>query len=192
MTDKLNSWLFEGHFRMSAYSPLTKESRILVDRRNTIMTPAALICARGLAGLPNSKISHLYLGYNNNDAYPSGGYTISSSTPGFVQNANTGFLRIPLTFEPSITDGSDDAKLVTFSALVNQPTGFVTTGSPALNSGGANGSDFFEAGLVCQTDPNGSPSNFDDDLLLARIAFERLAYDSAFNLTVSWGIKLSI
>lgn len=194
MTEEFRSnWLAEGHFRMSSYSPLTGESRILVDKRNKIMYPSTEIVARGLAGLPNSAISHLYLAYNNNNAYPANGYTISENNTSFPRDAVTGLLRIPIVFPAAITPAGDGSyQRVTYNVLVHQPNSFVTTGSPSLNSGGGSGSDFFEAALVCQTDPTGSPSNLAGDRVLARVAFERLAYDQVFNLTISWGLKLSI
>ena len=188
MTDHLYSWLAEGHFRLTEFSPLTGESRIVVDRKNSIMYPSTYIAARGLTGLPNSAISHLDLAYNNGDTYPTDPYTISPSNSAFQVGSGSGVLRIPLTFPGTITSAEDGSwNLATFNILVNQPSSYIVTGSPSL--GGT--TDFFEAGLVCQTASNGSPSNITGDKLFARIAFERLAYNSLFNLTVSWGIKLT-
>ena len=195
MIDKFRpNWLTEGHFRMTAYSPLTGESRILVDKQNTIMYPATAIVARGLAGLANSSISHLYIGYNNDNTYPAGGYTISPSTTDFPRNTVTGLLRIPIVFPAAITPADDHSyQWVVFNVLVNQPVNCRVGVSPTLSSGsGGTGSYFFEAALVSQTDPTGSTSNIADDLVLSRVAFTRLAYNELFSLTVSWGIKLSI
>ncbi len=189
MTETLKNWMTEGYFRLTAYSPVTKESRILVNKRNKIMYPSTEIVARGLAGLPNSAISHLYLAYNNDDAYPANGYAISESNTTFQKDGASGYLRIPITLPPSITPAGDNSyQMLTFTVLVSQPDAFKVTGSPNL---GVN-SDFFEAALVSQTDPNGSVSNTTGDRVFSRVAFQRLQYDSTFNLTVSWAIKLQI
>lgn len=189
MTDTLTNWITEGHFRLSAFNPVTNERAVLVDKPNKIMYPSTEIVTRGLAGLPNAAISHLYLAYNNDDAYPANGYTISESDPSFRKDAATGYLRIPITMPAAITPANDGSyQLLTFSVLVSQPDAFKVTGSPNLS----NSSDFFEAALVCQTDPAGSVSNTTGDRVFSRVAFQRLQYDSTFNLTVSWAIKLSI
>ncbi len=192
MRDILKNWLVEGHFRVAAVNRFSGTGRVLVDKPNAIMYPATAIVARGLVGLANSAISHLYLAYNNNGAYPAGGYAITPSGVTFPKDANTGLLRIPITMPGTVSPAVDGSyQLLNFTVLVSQPNSFVVTGSPSLNSGGVSGSDFFEAALVCQTEANGSPSNTSGDLVFARVAFERLAYDEVFNLTVSWGIKLS-
>lgn len=189
MTESLKHWLTEGHFRVAAHSPLTNESLILVDKRNKIMYPSTHIVSRGLAGLPNSAISHLYLSYNNDDAYPANGYAISESNTAFQKDAASGYLRIPITLPPSIVASQDGSyQTITFTVLISQPDAFKVTGSPNLSSS----SDFFEAALVSQTDPTGSVSNVAGDLVFSRVAFQRLQYDSTFNLTVSWAIKLQI
>jgi len=194
MTDIFNPrWLAEGHFRMTEYSLLTGEQRVVVDKPNKIMYPSTEVVARGLAGIPNSAISHLYLAYNNNNAYPDNDYTISENNTSFPRDAVTGLLRIPIVLPATIVPANDGSyQRLTFNVLVNQPVNYVVDASPSLNSGGGNGSDFFEAALVCQTDPLGSPSNITGDRVIARVAFERLAYDQVFSLTISWGLKLSI
>ena len=189
MTDTLKNWITEGHFRLSGYSSETGEIQVFVDKQNKIMYPSTEIVARGLSGLPNAAISHLYLAYNNDDAYPANGYTIAENNTAFQKDASSGYLRIPITMPPTITPAGDGSyQLLTFTVLVSQPSAFKVTGSPNLS----NSSDFFEAALVCQTDPNGSVSNTTGDRVFSRVAFQRLAYDSTFNLTVSWAIKLSI
>lgn len=189
MTERLNNWISEGYFRLSSYSPTTGETKLLVDKKNKIMYPSTEVVARGLAGLPNASVSHLYLAYNNDGVYPANGYTISESDSSFELDAQSGYLRIPITMAPTITAAQDGSyQLITFTVLVNQPDAFKVTGSPNLS----NASDFFEASLVCQTDPNGSVSNTVGDRVVARVAFQRLSYDSTFSLTVSWAIKLSI
>ena len=195
MTNILKSWLLEGHLRISELNTKTNESRIVVDRKNTIMDGASNIIARALAGLPNSGISHLYLAYSNDSSVPGNGYSINKADPVFVTGDASnyhGCLRIPLSFAPAITDVTDEpgSKLMTFNILVNQPGGFTILDSDraTLTSGV---SDFFEVGLVSQTNPAGSTSNITGDLVLARLAFQKLTYNTAFNLTISWGIKLT-
>lgn len=195
MTDDVFNprWLTEGFFRMTRYSPVTGETSLIVEKRNKIMYPSTEVVARGLAGLPNSSISHLYLAYNNNNAYPANGYVISENDTSFPRDSVTGLLRIPIVFPAAIVPAEDGSyQRLTFNVLVHQPNSYIVTDSPSLNSGGGSGSDFFEAALVCQTDPISSPSNITGDRVVARVAFERLAYDQVFNLTISWGLKLSI
>jgi hypothetical protein len=189
MTEHLTNWITEGHFRLSGRSAETGECRVFIDKPNKIMYPSTEIVARGLAGLPNAAVSHLYLAYNNDDAYPANGYTISEGTTAFQKDAASGYLRIPITLPPTITPaGNGSYQTVTFTVLISQPDAFKVTGSPNLS----NSSDFFEAALVCQTDPNGSVSNTTGDRVFSRVAFQRLQYDSTFNLSISWAIKLSI
>jgi len=194
MTDEFPAnWGKQGHFRILASYPGVSEPKVLADKPNKIMYPSMEVVARGLAGLPNASVSHLYLAYNNDGSYPANGYTISASDSVFPRNATTGLLRIPITFPAAIVPANDASfQRVTFNILVHQPGAFAVTGSPSLNSGGGSGSDFFEAALVCQTDPSGSPSNITGDRVVARVAFERIAYDQVFNLTVSWSLKLVI
>lgn len=189
MTDTLTSWLMEGYFRITEQHPITGSGRIAVDKKNTIMYPSTLIMARGLAGISNSAVSHLYLSYSSNDDLPLNPYTISPSITSVALNSEQGTLRIPLSFPATITEDTQGAwTMANFNILVNQPGNYKITGSPTL----VNGMKFYEAALVVQTDPNGSPSSITGDKMIARVAFERLTYDSAFNLTVSWGIKLDI
>ena len=189
MRDILPSLAAEGHFRLTRFNMETHEHQLLVDKHNLIMNPATYITTRGLAGLPNSAVSHLYLAYNNGATGPSLPYTVTAANPDFLVGSGYGLLRIPLTFPATIISEPSNAwNLVTYNILVNQPTNYVVTGSASLG----NTSDFFEAGLVVQTDSNGSPSNRGGDRVFARIAFERLAYNALFNLAVSWGIKLTI
>lgn len=189
MTDILTSWITEGHFRLTGFNPETKESRVFVDKKNLIMNPSAEIVARGLAGLPNAAISHLYLSYNNNGSYPGNGYTISNpSVTDFVKNGDTNHLRIPLTFPAIVTAPSAGSQLLTFNILVNQPTAFAIPTYATLGAG----SKFFEAALVAQTSSSGSIADLSSDRVFSRVAFADLAYDSAFNLTITWAIKLTV
>lgn len=182
---KHKNWMMEGFFRMTGFNPETKESRIFVDKKNSIMYDAPEIVSRGLAGLSNAGISHLYLAYSNNNSWPGESYVIDPSVLSFdVDTHDCGCLRIPLTFPAVVTTPTTGTKLISFNILVNQPIAYSMGTSIVLTD---STSKFFEAGLVAQT--TAYPS---EDLLLARVAFSKLTYDEHFNLTISWGIKLSV
>lgn len=190
MIDIINNWATEGYFRVTSLNLATKENRILVDRKNTIMYPATYIAARGLAGLTNPGITHLYLAYSNNSTYPTSNYVIDPEVPAFTLGGQFGCLRIPLTFPASITSATDASwNMVTFNILVNQPGAYAITTSATLDD---EDSSFFEAGLISQTSATGGISNITNDKLFSRVMFEFLDYNPNFNLMVSWGIKLSI
>lgn len=182
-------WIVEGHFRVTGQNPTTGESRTFVDRRNMIMYPATEIVALGLGGRSNTKISHLYLAYNNDGTLGNGGYTLTPDNTEFEKSSVTNFVRVPITFEPSIEYAEDGSwTSLTFNTLINQPDVFAIPGYASL-SGGT--SAFFEASLVCQTSSLGSPSLLDFDRVFSRVAFDRLTYDPLFNLTITWSIRLN-
>lgn len=185
----------EGHFRVTGVDPTTKQFRVFVDKKNTIMQDASLIVANGFVGNTNSSITHLYLAFSNDPTYPAADYVINFDDTTFLidDTEKVSCLRIPLTFPPIISSLADPGEiLVSFNILVNQPGIYEMLSPGILNDDTSDPSKFFEAALVNQSTANATPLNPVGDRILARVAFDPLAYDSTFNLTVSWGIKLSV
>ena len=176
-----------GFFKLWTQDSESGRSTLQVDKKNTIMYNGASILARALGGIPNTKVSHMYLGFTNTTA-PST-WVIDKANPNFPAVATTtDYLRIPLTFPASYTyigSNYSDAKpnVVVFTVLVNDlntyKVGALTLGVD---------SKFFEAALVS------SLSNvIETDVVLARVSFNttRVTYDSTQSLNISWGVKFT-
>jgi hypothetical protein len=182
------NWALQGRFLMTGRRPgRVGPPDVLVDQRNLIMAPSSEVMAMALAGRPNTRISHLYLGYvkSTGTPYVPPGLTPADTT--FPVTTERGLVRVPLTFPGLLTPpdtGSD--WLATFVFTVNSLTAFVAPGGPVLT-----GSTWLdEAGLVTATDPASSPANRTGDRVFARVRFTDVAHDDTYNLSISWGIKL--
>lgn len=175
-----------GHFKIWKVNKETQRSTLLVDKPNTILYTGADLVAKALGGIPNTKISHMYLGYSNNVAIPAIDYAITKANSTFTPTTDVGYLRVPLTF-PASFDTSDDTKydsnVAVFTVLVTNADNYKVTGSPTISGS----SKIFEAALSASL--SGLPAG---DLPLARITFTPTEYDSTFNLTISWGIKINL
>ena len=175
-----------GHFKIWKTSKESGRSTLVVDKPNTILYTGADLVAKALGGVPNTKISHMYLGYTNDRSYPGTGYAITKTNSTFTPTANRGFIRVPLTFPASFDTSASSylSNIAVFTVLVANAASYVTTDSPTLTSGA---SLFYEAALVASL--TGLASG---DVPLARIAFTPTEYDSAFGATISWGIKINL
>lgn len=155
-----------GHVRIWQYSPATGIGELLIEKNNLITYQGAGIAARALSGLPNTAISHIYVGYSSSSTPPSP--TISDTPASFST-----FVRQPLAFSPSFSNeaGYSVPNLAYFTAFI--------TGSAIPND------DYVVAlGLVSATNPNDSSG----DLLFSSIAFNGVQYNSTYGLAVTWGI----
>lgn len=179
----------EGFIKIWKSDPITGKSELIVDKKNTILYTGSDLLAKALGGEPNTAISHMYLGYSNNSGQPAPGYTIAKDATTFSTTTPLGYLRVPLTFPASfLKETNYDNNIVVFTILINNASGYqVTTGSPAALT--TTTSAFFEAALVSALDPAGTVNSHPKDKIFARVAFERVTYDSSFNLTLSWGVK---
>lgn len=183
------SWPTQSGFFQILGGP--DEDRLtLVSKPNTILYQGADLLAELLAGQPNRRVSHFYVGYSNVATYPAANYLIDKTKPGFLNTTNQGYIRVPLTYPAALAKAdtlSDNYanNLVMFSVLLNNPIGHVVPGGAALTSGTTNPSRFFEAALVCATNPAASSG----DKVFARVSFDPITFDSSYNLTVNWGVK---
>ena len=181
-----------GFLKIWQSNPETGESKLVLEKRNTILYDGSDLLAKALGAQANTGISHMYLGYSNNDTNPDTDYTISKSNAAFVKDGDRGYLRVPLTFPASFTksDSNYDNNIVAFTVLINNAASYVVPGSASLSTGSPQ-SKFFEAGLVAAIDPAATLASHTTDMVFARIAFERFSYDPTFNLTVTWGVKFT-
>lgn len=179
-----------GFIKIWKSSPITGESQLLVDKKNTILYSGSDLLAKSLGGQVNTKISHMYLGYSNNVSVPDNTYVISKSNGAFVKDGDRGYLRVPLTFPASyLTEDNYANNIVVFTVLINNASGFVVSGSATLTN---STSKFFEIALASALDPTATVNDHvGKDMVFSRVAFERIAYDSTFNLTISWGVKFT-
>jgi hypothetical protein len=137
-----------------------------------------------LAGQPHAKISHFYIGYNNNAGFTGTATIIDKTNSTFLIDANYGYLKIPLTFPASyLEEPNYQHNIVVFTILLANPDPFKQGASPIFNSS----SKMFEIGLVAALNPDGN----NNDAVFSRAQFTPLQYDPGFNLTISWGIRFS-
>lgn len=178
-----------GFFKIWRTNQESKRSELVVSKPNTILYSGSNLMAMALGGIPNAHITHLYLGYYNTTA-PANDYAITKNAYVFSPSTTQNYLRIPLTFPASfeVSDsvytipGKGDGNIVVFTILVKNPDSYKFTSTPALISGTSN---FFEAGLVASL-----KGTVNSDVPLARVAFAPVTYDSTFNLSISWGVKI--
>jgi hypothetical protein len=142
------------------------DKTLLLDKPNLITKQGAAITARALSGLPNTGITHMYVGYNSTGAAPNA-VTTSDDISTFGTHA-----KIPLSFSPSFATGSGYAapNLVYFTVYISG------------NSPIEDGKQIVELGLV-----NATPSQ---DLLFSRISFNPIVYQAAYGLAITWGLTL--
>ena len=153
-----------GHVRI--WNLNSKE--LLLNQANIITYQGASIAAKALSGLPNTSISHIYVGYNTTGTVPtvSVGDTVSTIT------GLNSYARIPLSFTPSFANETNySSNLVYFTVYI--------TGSTPITDG----KQIVELGLVSAQD--GNPS---DDLLFSHISFSPIIYQAAYGLAVTWGL----
>jgi len=183
----------EGFLKIWRSNPITGESSLLVDKKNTILYPGSDLLADLLGGKTDRQISHLYLGYSNDDNDPANDYTINKTFSALATNGVKGYLRIPLTFPATFTKDTSNNyvnNIVVFTIQVNNASTFRVSTGAALDGT----CKFFEAALVAATAPNATvdaASHQPTDKVFARVAFERITYDANFNLTISWGVKFT-
>ena len=138
---------------------------LLLDQSNLITRQGASIAARALSGLPNTGISHMYVGHNTSGTVPTP--TLGDTVSSFGTHT-----RIPLSFSPSFANEENYASnLVYFTVYIN--------GDSLI----ADGRKIVELGLV-----SAQSSNAADDLLFSHIAFSPIIYQSSYGLAITWGL----
>lgn len=191
-TELLKKPAYVGFIKIWQSNPKTGESKLLVDKKNTILYTAADILAKAIGGDPYAKISHMYLGYTN-DTPPvdpidpsSTLFTLSGGNPDY------GYIRVPLAFNPSYSAETNyDNNIVIFTTILSNTTGLIAQNGvnppPATLTSGV--SQIYECALASAFNPSATASSHEDDKPFSRVTFTPIVYDSGFNLTVSWGIK---
>lgn len=186
-TSSYQSGIYQGFFKIWGFDPKTGDSKLLIDKKNTIMYQGADLLAMALAGTPNAAISHIYLKYST--TAPGALPTVSKShrvSDVFTTSATIGGFRIPLAFPAAFTSTVNFEKnIVVFTVIVNGTSGLLLNATPANNS------YLYTAGLVAALNPAETPTSHPNDKLFAEITFTPLQYKDTESLTVSWGVKFT-
>lgn len=178
----------KGKIRIFQTDPATGISTELVNKDNMILYSGADLTAYALAGYPNAKISHMYVGFANNATTPDVSSKVidlgnSNSMTGYT--TPYGYLRLPLSFPASYLNDTHYAH--------NIPVFSVNIAAP-VSSGGAAISDvspyswFFEVALVAAINPSAT-APYSTDLIFSRASFTPIQYNSSYALTISWGVE---
>lgn len=175
-----------GFVKIWKVHPRTGEASLLVDKNNMILKGGARLIAHALGGKAEAKIWGMYIGYNNSAedfTYPQ--IDIDYSLPFGDYMGNFGYIREPLTFTPNyISSVGYTENTVLFSTMV-------TTASRASGEGSADfneDSKIFEVALVSAPDPE----NPTKDTVFSRTNFEKVKYDSTYNFTITWGVRILV
>lgn len=180
---------YMGFVKIWKSDPKTGEKELILDKKNTILYSGSDLLAQALSGTPNTGISHMYIGYTNDVNTPSAGYTIAKNATSFSTTSPLGYLRVPLTFPATfMSETNYSNNIPVFTVILNGANSYqVTTGSPATLTNST--SKFYELALVASTDPTGTVNTHPGDKIFARVTFDKITYDSSFNLTISWGVR---
>jgi hypothetical protein len=181
----INSSL-EGFVKIWQFDPIKGCSKLLVDKKNLILKGGAKVIAHALGGDPSAKIWGMYIGYNNNPDFtleanaPSIDVNYTNKFINFVSPA--GYLREKLTFAPSyLSSEGYEENTVLFSTMITS----------ASSAGGADfgvSSQIYEVALVAINDI-ASPAN---DTVFSRTNFNPIQYNSSYNFTITWGVRILI
>jgi hypothetical protein len=162
---------------------LSGETELLVDKKNMILKGGAKLIAYALAGKPMSNIWGMYIGYNNGDGEfdkPSIDIDYNYKFSDYQAEDNFGYLREPLTFTPSFlsSPGYTD-NTVLFSTMI-------TSASAAGGAVFDETSRIYEVALVAVEDPTSTVR----DTVFSRTNFNPIKYDSNYNFTITWGVRI--
>ena len=188
----------QGFFSIWAVDKATGERTLLRKKKNMILNQGADLVAQALAGVANTNISHMYIGYKN---APDGTFTkptidkeYSIPFSGYgtgVTYSDFGYLRVPLAYSPSfIAQSGYNSNIALFTTIIttsdsgiNSSVNFideVTAGETLVDP-----SQIFEVALVAALDPTGESQ----DKVFSRAQFEPLLYNPSYNLTITWGVQ---
>jgi hypothetical protein len=174
-----------GHVKIWTVDKDFKNPVLTFNGDNTIVKGGSDILAAALSGVPNSAITHFYVGYNNDGGFTGSAepaITISDTIASFPTTGDYGYVRIPLSFPASfLTDGSG------YTANIPYYTSFLVAGS-VFDSYGAefdNGSKIFALGLVnAQNSSNNSGDRLFSKIYLSPV----ITYDTAHGAVITWGV----
>lgn len=171
----------EGFIKIWQTDPSSGNSTLLVDKRNMILKGGAKIISHTLAGRQESKIWGMYIGYNNS----SGEFLnkvidvdYTEQFPSFT--APYGYLREPLTFTPSLVSSTGyDENTVLFSTMITSAS---SAGGAEFNTS----SKMYEVALIAAPEL----SNISKDIVFSRTNFNPIQYNSSYNFTITWGVRI--
>jgi hypothetical protein len=175
-----------GFIKIWQTDPRTGEIKLLVAKNNLILKGGAKIIASALGGNTTSKIWGMYIGYSNDPAFdlitdaPSIDVDYSNRFVNFEEPL--GFLREQLTFTPTYmsTEGYED-NTVLFSTMITSAS---SAGGAEFNTS----SQIYEVALLAA--PN--PSSALEDIVFSRTSFNPIQYDSNYNFTITWGVRILV
>jgi hypothetical protein len=174
-----------GFVKIWKFDPKTGESTLLVDKNNMILKNGAKIVAHALGGKTTAKIWGMYIGYNNNPSFTivdAPAITTDYANPFAGFTGDFGYLREPLTFTPSyLSSAGYDENTVLFSTMITSAS---SVGGAAFNTD----SNIYEVALVSAGDANSAAS----DLVFSRTNFNPIQYNSSYNFTITWGVRILI
>lgn len=174
----------EGFVKIWKSCPKTGEVELLVDKRNLILKGGAKVIAHALGGDNTAKIWGMYIGYNNNPDFDlitdAPAIDVDYTNRFFNFEAPFGYLREPLTFSPSyISSPQYDENTVLFSTMITSAS---SAGGEIFNES----SQIYEVALV-------SVPNVDTpltDTVFSRTSFNPIQYNSNYNFTITWGVRI--
>ena len=174
-----------GFVKIWQFDPHTGEAVLLVDKNNMILRNGAKLIAQALGGKPEAKIWGMYIGYNNSPSFTLPDAPIISvdyANPFSSFSAPFGYLREPLTFSPNyLSSPNYDDNTVLFSTMI-------TTSSSAGGAEFSEDSRIYEVGLVAAGDMYSAAK----DTVFSRTNFNPIQYNSSYNLTITWGVRILI
>lgn len=181
--EKVTSKQLSGFIKIARIDPNTGETTTLVDKSNMLMKAGSTLIAYCLSGKPNANIWGMYVGYNNSvGSFDLPAVDSGYSVP-FLDTGLYGYIREPLTFEPtflSTTTYTDNVAL--FSTMI-------TSANNVLGADLVDGtSKLFEVGLVAALDRTSAAK----DRVFSRTQFNNITYNANYNLNIVWGIKIDL
>jgi hypothetical protein len=174
-----------GFIEIWRTSRTTGEKELLLEKQNLILKGAAKIVTSCLAGLPDSKIHGMYIGFNNNQA----GFTPKAIDTDYTNkfynySGDFGCLREKLTFPATFLASAgyeNFQNTVLFSTII-------TTSSSVRGAAFNEDSQIHEVALFNAPNEN----DIAEDLIFSRTNFNPIVYNSSYNFTITWGIRIIV
>ncbi len=175
----------KGFIKLLRTNLSTGVTETLVDKPNLILYSGADLLAYSLAGYPNAKISHMYIGYNDgNGTFTAPTVDLQDSSPIQDYASPFGYIRLPLTFPASYLNTTNYThNIPVFSVSISSAT--AQGGAPFQGSGLPGPSWIYEVALVAALDPTSD----NNDVVFSRAQFTPVQYDPSFALTLQWGVQ---
>lgn len=174
-----------GFIKIWKNDPRTGDSELLVDKQNLVLKGAAKIITSCLAGASESKIHGMYIGFNNDSA----GYTPKAIDTDYTNkfynySGNFGCLREKLSFPASFISSpgyENYPNTVLFSTIITA-------------SASVRGAEFNENSQIHEVALYSAPNENDisEDLIFSRTNFNSIVYNSSYNFTITWGIRIIV